>query len=242
MPSAEALVLVALTALAASTLAAVAGFGGSVVMLPVLIWAFGIREAVPLLTVAQLVGNLARVFFNRRELVLPVVGWFAIGAMPAAVLGGVLFATAPSPLLTRLLGAFLLVSAAYRRTKLGSQLKLGERGFSGVGAVFGLLSALLGSVGALAAPFFLSYGLTGAAFIGTEALTAVLMHLVKLTVYGRYALVDGSSIGIGLAIGPVMIVGSYLGKHLLERVPEQVFPRIIEAVLVVSGLQLLLLG
>jgi uncharacterized membrane protein YfcA len=37
-----------------------------------------------------------------------------------------------------------------------------------------------------------------------------------------------------------MILGSYLGKRLLARVPERLFPIIIEIVLVASGLQLLL--
>ena len=47
-------------------------------------------------------------WFNRRDLVWPVAGWFALGAVPLAVLGGLLFAAAPAPFLTRVLGAFLL--------------------------------------------------------------------------------------------------------------------------------------
>ena len=57
----------------ASTLAAVAGFGGAAVLLPALAAAFGVRQAIPILTVAQLVGNGSRVWFNRRELDLRVV-------------------------------------------------------------------------------------------------------------------------------------------------------------------------
>jgi hypothetical protein len=42
-------------ALGASTLAGVTGFGGAAVLLPVLILVFGVRDAIPLLTVAQLI-------------------------------------------------------------------------------------------------------------------------------------------------------------------------------------------
>ena len=49
------LLILVITALGASTVAAVAGFGGAVVLLPVLVWVFGARDAVPILTVAQLV-------------------------------------------------------------------------------------------------------------------------------------------------------------------------------------------
>jgi uncharacterized membrane protein YfcA len=57
-------------------------------MLPVLVWSFGIVESVPILTIAQLMGNLSKVWFNRTELSFSVVKWFGLGAVPAAVLGG----------------------------------------------------------------------------------------------------------------------------------------------------------
>jgi uncharacterized protein len=66
----------------AATLAAVAGFGGAAILLPVLVATFGVREAIPILTVAQLVGNGSRVWFNRQELDRRVVAWFAVGGVP----------------------------------------------------------------------------------------------------------------------------------------------------------------
>jgi len=228
-----------LAALLASTLAAVAGFGGAAVMLPVLVWAFGVREAVPMLTIAQLVGNGSRAWFNRRELVPPVVGWFALGAVPTAILGGILFATSSAPALQRILGVFLLLTVVYRHSRFGQKLSVRLRGFALIGAVFGFLSALLGSVGPLMAPFFLAFGLVKAAYIGTEALSTVIMHVVKLAVYGTFALVAMRSAAIAAAIGLLMIAGSYLGKRMLDRLPERIFPLLVEAVLVISGLQFL---
>ena len=87
--------LLAGVAFIAALLAAVTGFGGAAVLLPMLVFVFGVREAIPILTVAQLIGNGSRVWFNRRELDWRVVGWFALGGVPMALLGGVLFAHAP---------------------------------------------------------------------------------------------------------------------------------------------------
>ena len=109
-------VIVALVALIASTVAGVAGFGGAPIILPVLTWAFGVRDALPILTVSQLLGNLSRVWFNRNDVEGRVVQWFALGAVPAAVVGGVIFATAPAGALSRFLGGFLLVTVLYRHT------------------------------------------------------------------------------------------------------------------------------
>ncbi len=223
-------------ALAASTLAAVAGFGGAAIMLPILVWAFGVREAIPILTVSQLLGNLSRVWFNRGELSVPVVKWFALGAIPAAIIGGAVFATAPTPALVRLLGVFLLLVVLYRHTPWAKRGRVSLRGFLPLGATSGTVSALVGTVGPLMAPFFLAYGLVKGAFIGTEALATAVMHVTKLTVYGGYGLLSTRTILVGIAIGAVMFLGSYLGKGILNRLPEALFPYLIEAVLVASGL------
>jgi uncharacterized membrane protein YfcA len=236
------ILLVILSALAASLLAAVAGFGGSVILLPVLVWAVGVVDAVPILTLAQLIGNLSRVLINRHELHWTVIWRFALGAVPLAVIGGIIFAKTPAGLLVRLLGVFLILMVVYRHTPWGRhyQMKLG--GFVPLGAASGLISALLGTVGPLAAPFFLAYGLLKGAYIGTEAMTAVILHITKLGVYGGYSLIGARTLLIGLAIGAVMIVGTLLGSRLLRRVPQHLFPYIIEVVLVVSGIIFLVRG
>ncbi len=236
------ILVVALTALAASTLAAVAGFGGAVVLLPVLVWALGIRDAVPVLTIAQLIGNLSRVWLNRGELDWRVVGWFSLGAVPTAAVGGILFATAPAGALVRVLGVFLLLMVVYRHTPWGKHAGMKLRRFTALGAGSGLLSATVGTVGPIAAPFFLAYGLVKGAYIGTEAMATVVMHVTKLAVYSGYALIGVSGLAVGLALGPVMVVGSWLGKRLLNRVPERVFPYIIEAVLVTAGMLFIVQG
>ncbi|HEV2297396.1 MAG TPA: sulfite exporter TauE/SafE family protein, partial [Candidatus Acidoferrales bacterium] len=199
-------VILVLAALLASTLAAVAGFGGAAVLLPAIVAVFGIREAVPILTVAQLIGNASRVWFNRAEVNWRVVGWFALGAVPFALLGGFLFAKAPLAALTRLLGAFLLLVVVWRHLRPKPK-SFPVASFAGIGAGASFLSALLGSVGPIMAPFFLAYGLVKGAYIGTEALSTVVMHIVKLIAYRQTAVLTLSGALIGLGLGPVMILG-----------------------------------
>jgi len=229
-------------ALLASTLAAVAGFGGAAVLLPVLVAMFGVRDAIPILTVAQLVGNASRVWFNRREVTVPVVGWFALGAVPLALLGGLLFAAAPLGALKRLVGAVLLLMVVWRHVPRAAAWRPPVRAFVGVGAVFSFVSALVGSVGPLMAPFFLAYGLVKGAYIGTEALATVVMHVTKLAAYQGAAVLTLPAVGVGLALGPIMIAGSYAGKRILDRMPERAFVVVIELVLVGAGGWFLIAG
>lgn len=234
-------IALALVALLASTLAGVTGFGGAAVLLPALVAFFGIREAIPILTVAQLIGNGSRVWFNRRELDWRVVGWFALGAVPLALLGGYLFAKAPLTALTRLLGAFLLLVVVWRHVRPKPK-SFPVATFAGIGAGASFLSALLGSVGPIMAPFFLAYGLVKSAYIGTEALSTVVMRIATLVAYRQTAVLTWDATWIGLLLGPVMILGSFLGKKIVDRLPEKVFVAIIEAVLIVAGLLFLILG
>ena len=43
------------------TIAGVAGFGGGIVALPVLVWVFGVREAIPILSISQALSTVSRV-------------------------------------------------------------------------------------------------------------------------------------------------------------------------------------
>jgi uncharacterized membrane protein YfcA len=221
-------VVVGLVAFLAATLAAVTGFGGAAVLLPVLVVTFGVRDAVPILTVAQLVGNGSRGWFNRRQLDGRVVAWFALGAVPLGFFGGLVFSRAPLGGLTRLLGLFLLVVVAWRRLRPAGFPRPALRAFAPIGAVSAFLSALVGSVGPLMAPFFLAYGLVKGAYIGTEALSTVVMHVVKLVAYRQTAVLSGAAALTGLALGPVMILGSWAGKHIVDRLPGRWFVLVIE--------------
>jgi uncharacterized membrane protein YfcA len=234
------LVVVAATFLTA-VLSAVAGFGGAVLLLPVFVAAFGTRDAVAVLTVAQLASNGSRVWFNRDELDTGLVGRFAMGAVPAAVVGAVLFSTAPVELLTRLIGAFLLLAVLWRRLRRAPRPPT-DRAFTVVGAASGFGSALVGSVGPLVAPFFLARGLRKGAYIGTEAASAVVMHLTKLVVFGAAAVLTVRTFGIGVALAPVAAAGAWAGKRILDRLPTPVFLVLVEVGLVVAGALLVVRG
>lgn len=235
-------VLLASGAFIGSTLAAVAGFGGAAVLLPLLVLMFGVRDAIPILTVAQLIGNASRVWFNRDQLDLPVVGWFALGGVPAALIGGFLFASAPLSFLIRLLGVFLIVTVIYRHVGKANALKPSLRGFAVLGAVLSFLSALLGSIGPIMIPFFLAYGLVKGALIGTEALATVVMHVTKLVAYRRVSILTAETVMIGAALGSIMIFGSFAGKKILDRLPERLFVLLVELTLIVAGLGFLIHG
>ena len=92
------------------------------------------------------------------------------------------------------------------------------------------------------APFFLAYGLERGAYIGTEALSTVVMHIAKLIAYRQSAILPLHAVLAGLALGPIMVVGSFVGKRIVDRISERVFVAIIELTLLAAGVQFLWKG
>ena len=149
---------VAAACFATALLSAIAGFGGGALLLPVFVAVFGARDAVAVLTVAQLASNGSRVWFNRGQIDRRLVAIFAAGAVPAAVAGAVLLSRAPVTALTRVIGVFLLAIVMWRRIRPAAA-RVGDPGFAVIGAASGFGSALVGSVEPMVAPFFLARGL-----------------------------------------------------------------------------------
>jgi uncharacterized protein len=229
------LLAASVAAFALAVLSAVAGFGGGVLLLPVFTALFGLRVAVPMLTVTQLSSNGARVWLNRHELRWRLIGWFALGAVPLAVVGALVLAHAPLGSLKRVLGVFLIAVVVWRRMKPLVR-KPRDTAFAAVGAASGLGSALLGSVGPLTAPFFLAYGLARAAYIGTEAGSALVMHLAKLGGYGFGDLLTAQVLLYGAALTPATLAGAWVGKRIVGSISDRVFVLLVEVGLVISGL------
>jgi uncharacterized membrane protein YfcA len=92
------------------------------------------------------------------------------------------------------------------------------------------------------APFFLAYGLVKGAYIGTEALATVVMHVTKLIAYRQAAVLSVTGLAAGVAIGPLMILGSYVGKRIVDRIPERVFVLFIELTMIAAGVLFLARG
>ena len=225
-------------ALAASIMGGMTGMGTAIVMIPVLTFVVGIREAIPIVTVAVTMQMFSRVWVNRHYIDYRVARWFAIGAVPASVAGAVIFANTGADLLARALGIFLLVAVVYRHLPV-SQRRIPTRGFVGVGVGQGFLSALFGGAGPFGATFFLSYGLVRNAFIGTVALAMMAINFVKIAVYGSYSLLDARALSIAVGVGLIMVVGAYAGGVLVRRISDRAFVYAVEAVMVTAGVLLI---
>jgi len=224
---------------AAATISGAAGFGGALLLLPLISSVMGAKAAVPVLTAAQLLGNLSRAGFSYREIRWRPVRYFVAGAVPAAVVGSRLFVSLPKEYITAGIGVLLILFVIARRLKL-LVLSVPEKSLAFGGATVGFLSAVAGSAGPLGAALFLGLNLPSVAYVASEAVTAVAMHLTKLVVYGSYSLVGPRDLALGAFLGAAMIAGSWTGKKVIEKLPRDKFRLLVEALMVISAVQLII--
>ncbi|MFI6317846.1 TSUP family transporter [Nonomuraea sp. NPDC050556] len=216
-------------------LSSVGGMGGGVLMLLVFTALFGLQVAVPTLTLTQLASNGGRAWFNRRDVQWRVIAWYAAGAVPFALAGGLLLPYLPVEPLKRVLGAFLIAVVVWRRVRPKPHAPA-DAAFAAIGAGAGLGSSLLGAAGPLAAPFFLAKGLVAGAYIGTEATASLLIHLTKVAAYGAGSLLSAHVLQLGLVLTPAIVAGAWLGKRTVTRMSPRAFVLVIEAGMLLAAI------
>ncbi len=233
--------LLVVGAFVAAAISGSAGFGGALLLLPLLTAVVGAEQAVPLLTVVQLVGNLSRAGLGFRVIAWKPVGWFLLGAIPLSVVGAVSFVSLPKDLVTRAIGVAVLVFAILKYTGV-LRFKPSTVVLVAGGGVTGLLSGLVGSAGPLGAAIFLSLGLAPVAYIASEATTALAMHATKTVVYGSMITLDQEFWLLGALLGVAMIAGTWAAKRFISTATPAGFERYVLVLLAALGIYLIIAG
>jgi uncharacterized membrane protein YfcA len=223
----------------AGTVGGVIGFGSSVMLMPALVLMYGPRTAVPIMAVTALMSNLARVLVWWRELDWRAVAAYSLTAIPAAALGARTLLAIPPRLADGVLGAFFILMIPARRWIIERGLRVGLGHLALAGAAIGYATGIVVSTGPVNTPFFLAYGLTRGAFLGTEALASLGMYVSKAVAFRSFGALTNEVILQGLIIGTSLMAGSWAAKYLVLRIAPERFHLLIEAVLFVSGLTML---
>lgn len=231
--------------LSASFLAAVisgaAGFGGALLLLPVATACVGAEVAVPVLTMAQLIGNLSRMASGLKQIEWKSVLLFCATALPLASLGAFGFSVLPAGLVTRCIGGALIVLVLIRMLRR-TEIKKSNRTLFIGGAATGLVSGLAGTGGPIGAAVFMTLGLSPVAYIASEATTATAMHILKILIYNRLVGIDTTMLLTGLAMGIAMIGGTFLSNRIIRKMEKARFQKYVAILLMTAGVYMLLFG
>ena len=176
-------IFVLMVGLLAGAISGVIGTGSSIMLLPVLVYTFGPKQAVPIMAVAAVMANLSRVMAWWKLVDWRAFAAYSITGVPAAAIGARTLLALPSHLIEICLGIFFILMIPARRWLAARNYTIKLWQLSIIGALIGFLTGLVLSTGPLSVPAFTAYGLVKGAFLSTEAASSLMLYVSKVITF-----------------------------------------------------------
>jgi hypothetical protein len=231
--------LVLIVGIIAGLVSGVVGTGATVILLPVLVFAFGPLEAVPTMAIIALMSNFAKITSWWKDIDWRATAAYALGGIPGAAFGAHTLLNLPPSVIDLALGAFFLVMIPGRRWLAARNYRIGAAALVPAGLAIGFLTGIVVSTGPLSVPLFSAYGLMKGAFIATEAAGSLALYISKAATFRTLGALPTDIILKGLITGSAVMAGTYAARLLLERLHIATFQRLLDGVMLVSGATLI---
>ena len=225
--------------LVAGTVSGIVGTGSSIMLVPVLVLAYGPKQAVPIMAVASLMANVAKILAWWREVDWRACFVYSVTGIPAAALGARTLLVLPTRSVDLALGVFFLLMIPVGRWLNTHNLRLNLWHLAVAGAAIGFLTGIVASTGPLSVPVFASYGLVKGAFLATEAASSLSVFLSKVVTFRELGALPFDAIVKGLIVGSSLMAGAFIAKSVVLRISPEFFRRLLDGILLCSGLTML---
>jgi uncharacterized protein len=232
-------VFVLAVGLIAGAVSGIIGTGSSIMLVPVLVYQFGPKEAVPIMAVAAVMGNLARILAWWREIDWRATFAYSAAAVPAAVAGAKTLLVLPSHAVDIAIGVFLIAAIPGRHWLISHNIKLNLWHLAAIGAVAGYITGIVVTTGPLTVPIFLMYGLTKGAFLATEGAGSLAIYVAKVLAFRGFGAMPLDTFIKGLITGSSLMAGTFIAKRFVMKLDADSFRYMLDGLMLVSGLAML---
>jgi uncharacterized membrane protein YfcA len=218
-------------------IATLSGGGGSLLLVPIISFFIGGKAAAPVINLGNLIGEPIRIVLFWKAIQWRIVKYYLPSAIAGTVLGAWIFSNIKLEWLQLVVGLFLISTIfQYRFGKKERSFKMKLAGFIPLGFFVEIFSTLIGATGPVLNPFYLNYGLEKEKMIATKTVNSFLIGLVQISSYTALGSLKGKLWVYGIIIGLGASAGNWLGKKFLEKISSNVFRKLVIAVMVLSGL------
>ena len=254
------IVVIAIVAFLISGLTLFSGFGLGTVLMPTFAIFFPVPVAIAATAIVHLSNNLFKLGLLGRKAEWPVVVRFAVPASLAAMLGAsALIFFAEMPVLTRydlfgdrhdvtilklIIGTLIVIFALIELSPLTSSLSISRQYLVLGGLLSGFFGGLSGNQGAFRSAFLIKAVHTKEAFIATGVVSAVIVDITRLTVYGFTYIARDLTVlttdvtTVVFTATLAAFAGAYLAARLLRKVTYRVIQIIVALAMICIGVGL----
>ncbi len=238
--------MMAVTALLAGIIKTGFGVGAGIFLTPLLALMVGPKQAVGMMSPMMLITDVLTLYafwgkWNWRQIKI---------IFPGTVLGtiiGAYYLSWASPTIAKVtIGIIAVVFSSMQIYKVKNPSALQKfklRTWHGVLTSFfsGIASAIANAGGIVVTIYLVSVGLSKEAFVATLVGVLLLSDISKFVLYTHLNILTWNFLLIGLALTPVMILGSWLGRKLIDKLNERQYVLYINVLVFISGIILLIL-
>ena len=227
-----------LAALITSTLTAVLGIGGGMILIAIMPGLLPASAIIPVHGIVQLFSNSSRAFFGWQH-----IHWgFTTAFIAGSVIGGLMAAGFTSEI--NLEYTPLLIAGYILLTVWGPSLQFRKapRGeFFTIGLIQTGLSMIVGATGPMGQAAMLAKGLQRDGLVVTGAFMMIFTHLIKILLFGLlgFSFITYWKIIIGMSIA--VIAGAFFGTHIRYRFPEKLFRPVLKWLLTLLALRMIVI-
>jgi hypothetical protein len=230
---------VLLTTLVASGIGTIAGFGTSTIMVPALMTLFPVPETLLFVGIMHWFGNIWKMLLFRRGIRWRLILTFGIPGTITSFLGASIALSLPQGILLRVIGVLLVLYALLVYLKPYRHLPETTATAVGGGAFYGFLAGATGMGGEIRSAVLTSFNLHKACYISTAGAVATTVDSARLATYLSRGVVLGPPLLSGIIILIVAsLVGSYLGKRIVDKIPQERFRMVVATFILVAGVRL----
>lgn len=240
MESYESIILFLLLALLAEILGTVGGFGSSLFFVPIASLFLDFYSVLGITALLHVASNLSKIALFRKGIDKKLLLRLGIPSVLFVIVGALLGRYVNSHILEISLAVFLIVLSAV--LLLLPNLKLEPTWLNAWlgGSLSGMLAGLIGTGGAIRGLFFASFRLQKEVFIATSALIDLGVDLSRTGVYAANGYIHTHDLYLLPFLCGISFLGTYLGKLILDRVPQRMFQKIVLLMVACMGIFTLL--
>ncbi len=234
------LLLLALLTLVASAVGTLSGFGTSTIMVPVLTLFFPLPLTLLFVAIIHLFGDVWKMLLFREGALWRLVLWFGVPGVVLSFAGASLSVGLDAAFLERLLGGFLLLYVLYVWKHEDWRVPRTTLVASVGGALSGFFAGIFGVGGAIRGTFLSAFDLPKASYIFASGAIAFAIDSVRIGTYlAQDVRLEGVMAYGMLVFVPVSLLGAYLAKRVVDRIPQGAFRLVIAVFLGLVGVRFL---
>ena len=226
----------------ASCIGTMTGFGTSTIMVPIVLLFYPVPQTLLFVGIIHWFGNIWKLILFRKGFQWKLILSFGVPGIVASFLGASLVFNIPGIVLSQILGTFLICYVIYLFLKSSFKIKPSLLTGACGGALSGFFAGVFGIGGAVRGLFLTAFDLPKEVYIATAGAIALFIDTTRLTTYFLKGARLEQLLLWGLLIFiPASFLGAKIAKHIVDKIPQEHFRKVVAVFLLLVGIKLILL-